>query len=547
MDASARTSRLKDRVIYSNTLSKQLLVNQGRFLSWRNPQMTSGSMTELIDDIKGELATTPAEQKAVIDTTTVKVVVPPFPFELQDYINMQFMTAFNTGGVPAQPDFNQISTWRNVEIVSPLNAGPFNAESPDDVDSDVWLNEQMGGSSLAALSSQCSGKAVLIQRGFNNFTTKIQNAVTAGAKMVILYNSNQPGDANFRITITTLFTIPIFTIWNSTGHKILSYLRSNRKLYATVESLAYSPADSYMRLRVTEEQTVPPTVSYPLIFTGALQATLTNGYTGITSVKYNFTASKSAVFYFVNTANNERIAASTYNKTSYEATYSLVCGRQYKIMNSIAQEIADPITRPPISSNPTILLKSPSIITDTTISAGLRNVMTVNASVNTVITFYNAATALYSTGFIVRAGDYSLYLEQLNSTTNQIDTFVPYNTRMKAVDLNTGAPVNVSFNNGTTSVNNYEFVRYSCLITNVSVVGTTLTFTSEKSIVVDIVKNPDSDSSRIYIKSSPIVAGDNNTIGVGDLTSGTYGIFDATTSSTWGTTAAKQLATFTIP
>lgn len=543
-------------MLYSNTLAKQLLFNQGRSVTWRNPQMTSGSMAELLDVIKGELATTPVEQQAVISANTPVTVVPPFPLELRDAIDMKFMTSFNTSILPAEPDFTQISTWRNVEIVSPLTTGPYNTgvvtsyptANPEDLDGDVWLNEQLGGSSLAALSSQCSGKAVLIQRGEIDFDVKIRNAVAAGANMVILYNSNKNGNSTFTIGLNVKFYIPIFTIGNNTGHKILSYLRSDRKLYATVESLAYSPTDNYMRLRITEELTVPPTVSYPLIFTGALQATLTNGYTGLTSVLYNVTASKPAAIYFVNRANNENTSISISGIAPCDLTYFIVCNREYTIMNSIAQEIATLPLRPPISNNPTVLLKSPTFGTDTAVSSYLRNIITVSASVATVIAFRNAVSNSHAWGYTVPLGTNTLPMDTLSSTTNKMVSRILYNMRLVAVDLNTGSPVRVSVDNdnGTTIINNYEFVRYSCSITNISVLGNTITFTSDNATVVDIIMNPDLPKSRFYYKSAPIVVGV-NTIGTSGLRSGTYGIFDATTTFTWNTTGSTPLKTFTIP
>jgi len=540
-------------MLYSNTLAKQLLFNQGRSVTWRNPQMTSGSMAELLDVIKGELVTTPVEQQTVISANTPVTVVPPFPLELRDAIDMAFMTSFNTAVVPAEPDFTQISSWRNVEIVSPLTTGPYNTgvvtyptANPEDLDGDVWLNEQLGGSSLAALSSQCSGKAVLIQRGALDFDIKIRNAVAAGANMVILYNGNTNGNSTFTIALNVKFYIPIFTIGNNTGHKILSYLRSDRKLYATIESLAYSPTDNYMRLRITEELTVPPTVSYPLIFTGALQATLTNGYTGLTSVLYNVTASKPAAIYFVNRANNENTSISISGIAPCDLTYFIVCNREYTIMNSIAQEIAPPITRPPISNNPTVLLKSPTFGTDTAVSSYLRNIITVSTSVATVIAFRNAVSYKHEWGYTVTLGTNTLLMDSLSSTTNKMVSRIRYNMRLVAVDLNTGSPVRVSIDNGVTSINNYEFVRYSCLITNISVVGNTITFTSDNATVVDIILNPTFPNSRFYYKSAPIVVGV-NTIGTSGLRSGTYGFFDANTTITWGTSGSKQLATFTLP
>ena len=521
MDASLRTSRLKDRVLYSNTLLKQLLVNQGRLASWRNPQTTAGSMAELIDVIKGELVTTPAEQQAVIDLS----IPATFSLELIDFVNTTFMTLFRS--VNTTPDLNNLAALRNIEIVSPLNVGPFTPTNPNDLDGDEWLNEQMGGTTLASLTVQCSGKAVLIQRGRIPFTNKINNAIASGASMILIYGDNINGDSQFSTIVPPPpVTIPIFTMGNTTGHLILSQLRSDKKLYASVEKPSYSKVDNSVRLRITELRTTPPSITYPLIVSGTLDQT---------TVLYNFTKTKDAPLIFYNTAVEQ---FSTTSSSPILLKYLLIANRQYRILDSIGQELAAPIMRNPISINPTITLSSPIYDTNTAISLNLRNQMTITASFATSIRFTNPVTNITIDGFDVVAAPSASILDidtqEDNGTINRIN----YNERLIAIDLNTGNRITV---NGNPT---YEFVRYSCLLTGLTVTSTTLTFTSDKATVVDICKNPAAFVPDAPSLTPSIIAA-SNSIKISTLAPGPYGIYDATTPITRNSAGVATLGTFT--
>jgi hypothetical protein len=492
-------------------------------------------MAELIDVIKGELVTTPAEQQAVIDLS----IPVTYSRELRASIDIGFATIFTSSGTsPATPNLSLIPTWRNFEIVSPLNVGPFTPTNPDDLDGDVWLNEQMGGDTLAALSAQCAGKAVLIQRGGLNFDLKILNAIAAGAVMVILYNSNVGGNGFFNLFLNAApgsFTIPIFQIGNDIGQKVLSYLRSNIKIYATVESLAYSPSDNYLRLRLTEIPTTPPTASYPLVFNGTLDQN---------TVVYTVTTWSKPSEIIVYNSSTELITIRG-QTSSINMKYRLIANRPYRFLNSIAEEIAPTITRAPISASPTIRLINPTFVTNSVLGPNVRNQLNMIGDVSSIIRFNNSSTLASVRGYDMYAGPgaTNLYLEE--TINNELIVNIPYNLRMRAIDLNTGSAVFVSTNGGATYTQNYEFVRLSCLITNISVVGNTLTFTSEKSIQVDIVRNPGLTTFQFF-KSVPIVSG-SNTISIADLTAGNYGLYDADPNLTFlfNTAGVATLGTFT--
>ncbi len=133
-----------------------------------------------------------------------------------------------------QLDVTKSNTWYNVKLVSPLNEGAV-----ADTDGDALANEQMGGWDLSDNIVEVSGNAVLIQRGTINFVDKVFYAQTAGAKMVILYNSNYTGSNNGDLVngaggtsgFTTPITIPILYIYNSVGQDLLTRIRNGELIY----------------------------------------------------------------------------------------------------------------------------------------------------------------------------------------------------------------------------------------------------------------------------------------------------------------------------
>jgi hypothetical protein len=133
-------------------------------------------------------------------------------------------------------DYSQYPTWQNFKIVSPANIPPP-YENPDGSatdDGDALIDEQMGGDALSALTAECSGNAVLIQRGVTTFLQKITNAQTAGAKMVIIYNRNNDGDNTFNLGDgNSTITIPSIFIGNTVGESILTNIRANVRLYVS--------------------------------------------------------------------------------------------------------------------------------------------------------------------------------------------------------------------------------------------------------------------------------------------------------------------------
>jgi hypothetical protein len=514
MDASLRTSRLKDRVLYSNTLAKQLLVNQGRLASWRNPQTTSGSMAELIDVIKGELVTTPAEQQAVIDANTpslVSIVV----------VNRSGLYFQTSPFVPnAFPNLANIPNWRNIEVVSPFNVGPFDLTNPDDTDGDYLPNEQMGGTTLAALSAQCTGKAVLIQRGGINFENKIVNAIAAGAVMVIVYNSNVGGsNTNISFAGLTPKSIPLFSMWNNIGQTILEILRSGKKLYATFETDTYSRVDNRPSLRITENQ-VSPSEIFPNTFSGIFNSSL---------VTYTVSTSKSRASYSIFNTSDDYGLYYSISGDVVQLNRRIVAGIPYRIINDLGIDIAPPITRPIVGS--TAIFSSPVYSTNPALGPNIRNQLTIVSSRITQIRVVNQGSNVERVNYNIESLSHTIYLEEYDNTTTPptLITYVPYDTPMNAIDLNTGGIIKDNLNN------NFVIRRVSCVITNITVGGGNVTFTADTSIT-GIIR---SSLTGLPVKPSFLISVGPNTQSLSGVAPGNYFIANAVTN--------VSLAFFTIP
>lgn len=107
----------------------------------------------------------------------------------------------------------------NIQIVSPLDS--------TDADGDDYSNEQTGTNPFGP---EVANKFILVQEGTATFDTMLTNAENAGAKGVIVYQSNVNGPMLNNFTISEGFTIPIILTDNFTGQFILQTLRRNKVL-----------------------------------------------------------------------------------------------------------------------------------------------------------------------------------------------------------------------------------------------------------------------------------------------------------------------------
>ena len=218
-------------------------------------------------------------------------------------------------------DTSKKNEWQNLQILSPFNTG-----SPADTDGDLLENEQMGGSDLANQTSIVSGKAVLIQRGVINFGIKASNAQAAGAKMVIIYNSNMTGgntgDILFGVIGLSSVTIPVVVINNITGQDLLVKIRNGEKLYT---NLFYDNADNNL-LSITNKVTTIPITPNP--FTNLVPSTFPNGNQ---LYALNFYAKRKFYFTFTPTTTTVNV----FLKYSSSAYFNQIISRVYDSSDTV--------------------------------------------------------------------------------------------------------------------------------------------------------------------------------------------------------------------
>lgn len=126
-------------------------------------------------------------------------------------------------------DHTNNESLRNLEIVSP--------EDPADTDGDAIENETIAAAADFFPAGSLTGKAVLIQRGSSQFAFKAYAAQEAGAKLVIIYNSNAAGNTIINMFggtsgLAEMVYIPTVMIGNEMGHRLVKQVRAGTTLYA---------------------------------------------------------------------------------------------------------------------------------------------------------------------------------------------------------------------------------------------------------------------------------------------------------------------------
>lgn len=85
-----------------------------------------------------------------------------------------------------------------------------------------------------------NGKIALIERGTNTFQSKYENAISKGAKGVIIYNHEDGGDVPMGMSVGTV-TVPVFSLGHSDGLKLIEEIEKGDnkfKFEATDDSAA---------------------------------------------------------------------------------------------------------------------------------------------------------------------------------------------------------------------------------------------------------------------------------------------------------------------
>jgi minor extracellular serine protease Vpr len=137
------------------------------------------------------------------------------------------LVSVTAGGAPPPATLSHILGTKGTEVTGGFPDSTFNAAFAD------WDNFDSGAAGLACdpvAGTPFNGQIVLIQRGTCTFVVKVNNAAAAGARAVVVYNSQERVDAegdNFFFAKVQNTGIPAIFIRRADGLALKSYLDAN--------------------------------------------------------------------------------------------------------------------------------------------------------------------------------------------------------------------------------------------------------------------------------------------------------------------------------
>jgi len=167
--------------------------------------------------------------KASVDYVAEKMRAAGYSTEVQQYM-FQYTSFVGT------PTWSQTTpTARSFRLVSDWNPGPSNGDASGPIQPAGGINiPSTGGSTSGCAASDftgfVAGRIALIQRGTCTFSQKIQNAQTAGASGVIIFNEGNTPERSgvFSGSLSSVPTIPVAFTSFDIGKSLYDQYQANQ-------------------------------------------------------------------------------------------------------------------------------------------------------------------------------------------------------------------------------------------------------------------------------------------------------------------------------
>ena len=145
--------------------------------------------------------------------------------------NLTFNNLNNESNFLIGSNFDVLPDLLNVKLVAPMS------NNDEDRDGDGLINELLITSLTSQLpisvadSQNIANNGVFVSRGSSTFQNKADQLSNAGAKLMILYNTN---DLSYAMMPSIIGNLPIISISNKNGQNFVYFLRQNNNLYLSV-------------------------------------------------------------------------------------------------------------------------------------------------------------------------------------------------------------------------------------------------------------------------------------------------------------------------